>query len=126
RGEYLAAALSLGAAGILIFVAVHLHRLNDRDARYLHRREQLAQFLKEGESLHSRSNAEPLPIQDLDDWLARVQTYLNKEVDASYVVRFGNFSGMIFYGDSSPRSSYRNSVEGHCRRLNEFISEFSE
>jgi hypothetical protein len=127
RGDYWAAVLSFVAAGILVLVAVQLHRLNDREARFRRRREQLAQFLKEGESLLTRINAEPLPIKDHDDWLARVQTYLSNEVDASYVARFGNFSGMTFFsGDDSPRSSLRISVDGRCRRLHEFISEFSE
>lgn len=126
RDDYIATVLSFASAVILAVVAVQLHRLNDRDVRFRLRREQLAQFLKEGESLLTKSNAEPLPLQEYNDWVARIESYLDKEVDASYVARLGNFNGMTFYGDGSARSAFRKSVDGRSRRIHEFISEFSE
>jgi hypothetical protein len=126
RDDILSAALSFAVAFVLALVAVQLHRLNDKDARFKVRRERLAHFMREAESLLNRSNEEPLPIQEHNSWVARVEAYLNEEMDSSYAARFGNFSGMPFYGDGSPRSSFRTSLDGRSRRLHEFITEFSE
>ena len=48
RDEFLSAALSLVGAVVLAIVAIHLHRLNDRDVRFRTRRERLAQFIIDG------------------------------------------------------------------------------
>ena len=126
RDDVFTAALSFVAAVVLTIVAVQLHRLNDKDSRFRARRERLAQFMKEAEALLARRTEEPLPIQEHDDWVARVESYLNNETDPSYTVRFNNFSDMTFYVDGSPRSSFDKSLQGRSRRLHEFISEFSE
>jgi hypothetical protein len=126
RDDSLSAALSFGGAVVLTFVAVQLHRLNDRTSRFKAYRERLGGFIKEAEVLLARSAEEPLPIQEYTEWAARVENYLTECLDASYGVRFGNFSGMTFYGDGSEKSTYENSISGRSTRLHQFITEFSE
>jgi hypothetical protein len=126
RDEYLPAWLSVAATVVLLVVAVQLHRVNDRDARFRGRREALSVFAEQASSLAAKASEEPLPIEAHNEWVSRVEAYLGKELDASYAARFRNFSGMTFYGDGSPRSNYKNSLDGRTRRLHEFISEFAE
>ena len=125
RDDFLSAALSLGGAVMLTFVAVQLNRLNDKSTRYKAHREQLAGFMKEAEVLRTRSTEVPLPVQAHNEWVARVEAYLTEQLDASYAARLGNFSGLTFYGDGSQKSEYENSINGRSKRLHEFITEFS-
>jgi hypothetical protein len=126
RDEYLFAWLSVGATIVLTVVAIQLHRVNDREARFRERREALAAFAEQATLLSARSSEEPPPIDAHNDWVSSVEAYLRRELDSSYAARFGNFSGMTFSGDGSPRSKYRNSLDGRTRRLHEFIREFAE
>ena len=96
RDDHVGAGLSLLGAIVLPVVAIQLHRLNDRDVRFLTRREQLAGFIKEAEAILGRSATDPLPISEHNEWVSRVEKYLNLEMDASYAARFRNFSGMTF------------------------------
>ena len=125
RDDLLSAAFSLCGAVVLVFVAIQLHRLNDGSSRFKAHREQLAVFMKEAEGLRARSVEEPLPVPAHNEWVSRVEAYLKEQLDASYAARFGNFSGMTFYGDGSQRSEYENSIRGRSTRLHEFIKEFS-
>ena len=122
RDDILSSTLSLAGAAILTFVAVQLIRLNDRSTRFKVRREKLADFMKEAEVLQNRSTEEPLPIQEHNDWVTRVEEYLKEQLDSSYVARLSNFNGMTFFGGSD----YKNSLIGRSARLHEFITEFSE
>ena len=124
RDDYISAGLSFGGAAVLAFVAVQLQRLNDRSSRHRKIREALAAFVKQAEVLHSRSTEDPLPYQDHNAWLAAVETYLGETLDASYLVRLSNFSGMTFGSDGSHKSTYQNNLKGRMRRLLEFTSEF--
>jgi len=126
RDDVLSSVSSFCAATVLTIVAVQLPRLNDRDARFRARREKLGQFLKDAESLMKRRDEEPLPFQEHNDWVARVEAYLRSEADSSYAARFSNFSGMTFYVDGTPKSAFDNSLQGRSSRLHEFIREFSE
>ena len=126
RDEHLFAWLSVAAAAVLAVVAVQLQRVNDRDARFREVREKLAAFAKEAAALAARSLEDPLPIQEHNDWVSRVEAFLGSELDSSFTTRFGSFSGMRFYGDGSPKSRYRNSVDGRTRRIHEFMREFGE
>ena len=126
RDEYLFAWLSVAAAVVLAVVAVQLHRLNDREARFRKIREKLAAFAEEAAVLVGRHIEEPLPIQEHNDWVSRVEAFLRSELDSSYRARFSNFSGMTFYGGGSAKSTYKNSVDGRTRRIHEFMREFSE
>jgi hypothetical protein len=126
KDEYVSAWLSVGATVALVLVAVQLHRLNDRDARFRGIREALAAFATEASALAAKASEEPLPVEAHNDWVARVEAYLRTELDSSFAARFGNFSGMTFYGDGSPRSKLKNSLDGRTRRLHEFIREFAE
>ncbi len=126
RDEYPAAWLSVAATVALTVVAIQLHRVNDRDARFRERREALASIAAEAASLRARASEEPLPVEAQNDWVARAEAYLREELDSSYVARFGEFSGMTFYGDGSPRSDYKNSLTGRTQRLHEFMREFAE
>jgi hypothetical protein len=42
-----------------------------------------------------------------------VCAYLRDNLGPDSEVRFGDFSGMVFYGDGSERSKMSNSIEGH-------------
>lgn len=125
REELLPAALSAVAAITLVVVAVQLQRLNDRSARFREHRENLGRFLDEAGSILNRYSGpgQRVPKEEHDNWVTRVQTYLSEQLDASYVARFNNFSGMTFFSGSGPE---KNSVNGHCRRLHEFIKELGE
>lgn len=126
RDEYLFAWLSVAATVVLTVVAVQLHRLNDRDARFRLIREKLAGFADEATALATRSTENPLPIKEHNDWVSRVEAFLGSELDSSYSTRFSNFSGMTFYGDGSEKSSFKNSLDGRTRRLHEFMREYKE
>ena len=126
RDDYLVAWLSVFATITLTVVAVHLHRVNDGDARFRGFREALAIFVEKASSLSARASEEPLPITACNEWVSSVEAYLRGKLDASFVARFGNFSGMTFYGDGSPKAHYKNSLDGRTRRLHEFIREFAE
>ena len=126
RGEYLPAWLSVAATVAFAVVAIQLHRINDRDARFRSRREALAAFMEQAALMAARTAQEPLPVKAHNEWIARVESYLRSELDTSYAARFGNFSGMTFYGDGSPRSNFKNSLDGRTRRLHEFIRELAE
>lgn len=126
RDEYLPAWLAVAGTVGLTLVAIQLHRLNDRDGHFRSIREKLASFADEATSLTARSAEEPLPVQQHNEWVAKVELFIQSELDASYSARFGSFSGMTFYGDGSPRSNFKNSLDGRTRRLHEFMREFGE
>lgn len=126
RDDHLLTWLSVIAAVALVVVAVQLHRVNDSDVRFRRRREALADLASQASALSARVSEEPLPIADHNEWVSRAEAYLRDELDGSYAERFGNFSGMTFYGDGSPRSNYKNSLDGRTRRLHEFMREFAE
>lgn len=110
----------IGAAAF-VAIAIYLHQAADSGAaRHIG---QLATFLSEAQGLRSRLNQQPLPIADHNAWVNRVGQYLNENLGPEFGVRFGDFSGMVFYGDGSERSQLSRSLEGRSRRLNEFIEE---
>jgi hypothetical protein len=115
----------LSAIGAIFFagVAIYLHRLSDRSVLNAPHRRRLAIFLSEAQRLRSHLNEQPLPITEHHAWVSRVCTYLRENLGPDFEVRFGDFSGMEFYGDGSERSKMSNSIEGRSRRLNEFMAE---
>ena len=123
RDEFLPALVSAGAAVALATIAVRLHRLNDRSARLKTHRENLARFLEEAEAMLQRHSGQRVPADAYTDWVTRAKGYLRDQLDQSYVARFSNFSGMTFFAGAGPE---KNAIDGHCRRLNEFIREFNE
>ena len=126
RDEYVSAWLAVAGTVVLTLVAIQLHRLTDREARFRGIREKLAAFAEEASSLVAKSTEQPLPVEEHNAWVSRVEGYLRSELDASYIARFSNFSGMTFYGDGSPRSQLKNSLDGRTRRIHEFMREFGE
>jgi hypothetical protein len=86
-------------------------------------RDQLALFLTEAQELRARLKENPLPIREHNAWVDRVNEYLRDIFGSGHVVRFSDFSGMIFYSDGSERSKMSQSLDGRSRRLHEFISE---
>jgi len=117
----------LSAVGTLIFssLAIYHHRLNDRHSRNLVYRTKLAGFVEESQRFRGRFSETPLPIQDFNDWSEKVSNYLRDNFDASYVVRFGDFTGMMFYGDGSELSRLKKALDGRTRRLHEFLGELN-
>jgi hypothetical protein len=126
KDNFVAAWLSLFGATTMAFVAVQLHRINDKSTRLRILRQALAAEVERATALLQRQTESPLPMKDYNDWIQAVEAWLLKNLDQSYVVRFGNFSGMTFYSDGSERATFRNSLDGRVRRLNEFIHEFTE
>jgi hypothetical protein len=86
-------------------------------------KDRLAAFLTEAQQLRSRLDEKPLPIADHNSWVDRVSQYLRDNFGKAHEVRFGDFSGMTFYGDGSERSKMSTSIDGRSRRLHQFISE---
>ncbi len=126
KDDLFSTGLSVVGAASMTVVAIQLQRINDRSARFRRVREGLAAEVERATSLLKRQTDSPLPIKEHNDWIAEVESWLQGNLDRSYVVRFGNFSGMTFYSDGSERATFRNSLDGRVRRLNEFIQEFSE
>jgi len=83
----------------------------------------LAEFIHMGKELHARSNEDPLPVEEHNDWVKRMNTYFLSHKGRGYEVRLSDFSGMTFYGDGSERSNFKKSIDGRLRRLHEFLSE---
>jgi hypothetical protein len=119
RGVLLA---SLGAI-VFALLAIHLHRSSDAYAINASHRDQLSQFLTEAQKLRSRLGEQPLPVADHNAWVERVSVYLRENLGLSFEARFGDFSGMVFYGGGSEKSQMSCSLDGRSRRLHEFISE---
>jgi hypothetical protein len=122
KDDYVGAGLSVLGAVSLAVVAVYLHRLNDRSGRQRRRREALAAFLDELRTIRGRSNEEPPPLSEYSAWVEKVSRYLAEQLDSSYVTRFGDFTGMVFYS-SNPNSGLKQDLDGRARRLHEFITE---
>jgi hypothetical protein len=114
-------ALSGISAAAFVALAIYLHQAADASAA--RHRAQLAAFLSEAQGLQSRLNEHPLPVAEHNAWVERVRQYLSQNLGAEFEVRFGDFSGMVFYGDGSERSQFSRSLDGRSRRLNQFIEE---
>lgn len=89
-------------------------------------RERLGEFLAEAQQLRLRLNGGTVPVADHNAWVDRVNEYLRTNLGKAYEVRFSDFSGMTFYGDSSERSQMSRSLEGRSRRLHEFMAEMPQ
>jgi hypothetical protein len=124
--DYVGTTLSIVGATCMTLAAITLHKINDPSARFREIREHLAEFVSEATSLLDRQGENPLPVQEHNDWVGKVEAFLGNTLDQSYVVRFNNFSGMTFYSNGSDSANFRNTIEGHIRRLNEFIQELRE
>ena len=118
------AALISGVAAIVLAVlAVFLHKINDKNSRLLTYREKITSFVAEGHKLISRLGEEKLPTEEINTWVTNVENYLKVNLDESFVSRFNDFSGMVFYGDGSEKSQHKNAIDGRVRRLNQFLTE---
>ncbi|TAK89878.1 MAG: hypothetical protein EPO06_10725 [Burkholderiaceae bacterium] len=113
-----------GHGNIQIAQAANVHIGALPQANQIHA-EKLASFIVEGQRLRERLSEVPPPVGEHNAWVERVNDYLRTNVGAAYEVRFGDFSGMTFYGDASERSNMSRSIEGRSRRLHEFIAELS-
>lgn len=83
----------------------------------------LADFLREGHELHGRLGENPLPTEDHNVWIDRINGYLSEQGASDYVVRLSDFSGMTLLEDGSDRSRMSNSITGRCQRIREFLAE---
>ena len=126
KDDFVIAGLSLIGAALMSFVAIQLQRVNDRSNRFRIVREALAAEVARATTLLKRQTESPLPFKEHNEWVAEVESWLQQNLDQSYVVRYSNFIGMTFYSDGSEKATFRNSLDGRVRRLNEFIQEFRE
>ena len=83
----------------------------------------LASLIEGGQKLKGRLNETPLPIQAHNEWVEYAKKYLRSNLGKGYEVRFGDFSGIVFYGNASERSMMERSIDGRLRRLHEFLAE---
>ena len=97
----------------------------DTDLRRRHA-DWLTAILVEAQGLRRRAREKPIPVAEHNAWVERVSQYLREHLGESYEVRFGDFSGMTFYGDETERFQYEKSLDGRSRRLHEFISELTK
>ena len=86
----------------------------------------LAQFLREAQALRDRIGETPLPIEEHNAWVDRINAYFAEQGAEEYAVRLSDFSGMTFYGSGSERSRFSMSLDGRSRRLHEFIAEIQK
>lgn len=122
KDDYFTAGVSTLSAIVMAAMALYLHGLNDKAKQSRQIREQLAAFLKEAELLGQRADETPLPVEEHNAWVSRVENYLSAELDGSYAVRFSNFSGLTLYATTKPNSDFKTSLQGRTRRLHEFIA----
>lgn len=85
--------------------------------------DQLSAFVQQGRALMRRKDEIPLPVQDHNDWVERMERYFSKLHRPEYAVRLSDFSGLTFFGDGSDKSKFANSIDGRLRRLHEFLRE---
>lgn len=126
KDDYVATALSAVGAVMFAIVSIVLQRINDRSDRFRIARERLTDLLKQSEALLVRSNEDPLPVAELNEWIDRTTEDVKTFLDASYATRLNNFTGLVFYGDGSQKSKYRNALDGRMRRLMEFLKEMQD
>lgn len=84
---------------------------------------ELSAFIQQGQVLLGRRNESPLPIQDHNEWVERIEKYFKEFHQSDYAVRLSDFSGLTFFGDGSEKSRFENSIDGRLRRLHEFLRE---
>lgn len=84
---------------------------------------ELSAFVQQGQVLLGRKNESPLPIQDHNEWIERMEKYFKKLRRPEYAVRLSDFSGFTFFGGGSEKSKFANSIDGRLRRLHEFLRE---
>lgn len=70
---------------------------NARAAKKQYIREQLGKFIEDGNAIKIRceDSALPVPLGDANDWKERVETFLETELDHSYVIRFRDRTGIF-------------------------------
>jgi|GEM_PF-3002155 len=118
-----AALISGMAAVVMVVLAVFLHKIDNNNSQLLTHREKITSFVAEGHQLVSRLDEEKLPIEEINNWASNVENYLRLKLDESFASRFNDFSGMVFYGNGSEKSKHKNAIDGHLRRLNQFLAE---
>jgi hypothetical protein len=84
---------------------------------------QLAEFIVEGERITRLAGQDPLPVSAHNEWIDRVESYLERTLGVAHKVRFSNFAGLTFFSSGTDRSRLENSISGRTRRLHEFIAE---
>lgn len=126
KGSSLGTWTSAICAVLFALLAVYLQRQSDPAVRNRPHRDQLATFLAEAQALRARKDESPLPVEEHNRWVDKVETYLKEHLGAAYSVRFGDFSDMTFFGSSSEKSKYEHSLDGRSRRLMDFIKELGE
>ena len=80
---------------------------------------ELSAFLQQGQVLLGRKNERPLPVQDHNEWVERMERYFKKLGRPDYAVRLSDFTGFTFLADSE----FAKSIDGRLRRLHEFLRE---
>lgn len=86
---------------------------------------EISTFIEQGGRLMGRKDESPLPIEEHNAWVAKMETYFRKFGRADYAVRLSDFSGLTFYGDGSEKSKYSRAIDGRLRRLHEFLRELA-
>lgn len=85
--------------------------------------DEISAFIQEGQMFMSRKEEMPLPVEEHNAWVSRMETYFRRLGRADYAVRLNDFSGLTFYGDDSEKAKYSRAIDGRLRRLHEFLRE---
>lgn len=114
---------ALGAFSAVILLGVDIARRsreNKKDKDKYELANALANYILEGNQLRSRSKEDPLPIEELNKWVEKIEKHLKEKGKSHWVVKLNDFSGYTFYS-----GGYEKSIEGRIRRLHEFINQLN-
>jgi hypothetical protein len=91
---------ALGFAAIVATFCSQHEVLSAQAAEKAHRaevRQAIGKFIEKGNVLKRRCEhiSSPIPLDDANAWKGRVEQYLHKELDDSFVIRFRDRSGIL-------------------------------
>ena len=117
----------LKVAGLLLSIIVGLWFIWEKVLPWFRppavREKDLVALIREGRELLARSEETPLPFNERNAWVARMENYFRMCGATGLAARLSNFDGLTFHGDGSKRFKFQRSIDGCLRRLNEFLSE---
>ena len=119
QGTPLAWVLAGATLAFLIFTVFVWARPAEKPA------DQLAKFISQGRELQARCKTEgqELVVPALNKWVARVEKFLARHLGQSYVVLFGDFSGLTQFVDPRKQSPAETMINYRVMRLTQFIQE---
>jgi hypothetical protein len=90
NGQYEAAFALSGVVIALLSEWLRRHLRTDVEAN------EISAFIQEGQRLMNRKDETPLPIEEHNAWVSRMETYFRRLRRTDYAVRLSDFSGLTF------------------------------